>query len=136
MRSRHMRGVNVRRCTLYIDRSATKTASTALGRLRRQRKSGVMHGIFPSRPSALPAIVVEVGRGALGQVVFPCCLEVGPRLVEARRGVLEMLTAVRRRVKATLPAPLIDVDRDTGTGRDRPDVHVAVIDVPAVWASG
>jgi hypothetical protein len=43
---------------------------------------------------------------------------------------------VRGRVEAALPAPLVDVDPDAGTGRDRPDVHATAIDVPAVGAIG
>jgi hypothetical protein len=39
---------------------------------------------------------------------------------------------VGRRVKAALLAPLIDVDRDTSTDRDRADADIAIVDVPTV----
>src|ERR1700736_3771250 len=39
--------------------------------------------------------------------------------------------AVRRRIEAALPTPLIDIDRYAGTDRDDADPHVAVIGVPA-----
>ena len=35
-------------------------------------------------------------------------------------------------MKAAVPAPLIDADPNTSAGRDRPDMHVTVKDVPAI----
>jgi len=43
---------------------------------------------------------------------------------------------MRQRIEAAVPAPLVDIDRDAGAGRDRPDADIAVIDVPAVGAIG
>jgi hypothetical protein len=80
--------------------------------------------------------MLQISFRAFREIFSPRSFEVGPRLVEARRGVLDMLTVMRRRVKATLPAPLIDVDRDTGAGRDSADVNIAVEDVPAIGAIG
>jgi hypothetical protein len=57
-------------------------------------------------------------------------------LVEARRGTVEIFARTRPGIKATLPAPLVDVDWATGTARDRADTHIAEIDVPTVLKFG
>jgi hypothetical protein len=95
-----------------------------------------VHGILPRRPGLLVSIFFKIGFSALRKVSFPDGFKIGPRLLERLCRAFGVPAMVGRGVKAALPAPLIDVDRDTSAGRDRPDVHVAVIDVPAVWAIG
>jgi hypothetical protein len=47
-----------------------------------------------------------------------------------------MFARLRSGVKAAPPAPLIDVNRAPDAPRDRADVNIAEIDVPAVLAFG
>ena len=45
-----------------------------------------------------------------------------------------MLAWIQARIEAALPFPLVDVVRAARAARDRADVDVAAIDVPAVLA--
>jgi hypothetical protein len=63
----------------------------------------------------------KISFSAFRKVFAPRGFKIGSRLLETRRGVLDMPAQVGRRVKAALPAPLIDVDRDTRSGRNRAD---------------
>jgi hypothetical protein len=67
----------------YVDRGATETASPPTARLRRERQSGFVHGVFPGRPGPLPAMFGEVGFGASWEAVFPGRFEASPGLFEA-----------------------------------------------------
>ena len=136
MRSRQMWSVDVRRHARDIDRGATETAGPAFRKLRRQAEMGVVHGIFPRRPGLLASIFFKINFSAFRQILSPHGFELGTRLIERLRSAIEVLAMVGRRVEAALPAPLVDVNGNSSTFRDRPDANDAVIDVPAVWAIG
>jgi hypothetical protein len=95
-----------------------------------------MHRILPGRPARWRRYSSKSFFNASRQVFFPGGFKNCPRLFEGHCRVFNMEAMVGRQVKAALPAPLIDIDRDTSAGRNRSDVHVAVIDVPAVGAIG
>jgi hypothetical protein len=54
------------------------------------------------------------------------------RWVEAFSGADLNLSRPTSRIKAATPFPLVDIDRAAGAARDRADMDIAVIDVPAV----
>jgi hypothetical protein len=94
------------------------------------------HGVFACRPVALIAPYLG-SRPASASLKTPAKLSRSQRaLVEARRGTVEIFARTRPGIKATLPAPLVDVDWATGTARDRADTHIAEIDVPTVLKFG
>jgi hypothetical protein len=64
--------------------------------------------------------------------ILPRAFKIASRLFERRCRVFAVPAMVGRRVKAALLAPLIDVDRDTSTDRDRADADIAIVDVPTV----
>jgi hypothetical protein len=78
----------------------------------------------------------KIGFRALREIFSPCGFEGGPRLIEARRSVFDMPAAMRQRVEAALPAPLVNIDRHAGAERDRTDLHIAIVDVPAIRTFG
>jgi hypothetical protein len=55
--------------------------------------------------------------------------------IEAERLILKS-TTVHAWIEAAAPSPLVDVDGAAGASRDRADMDIAVIDVPAVRALG
>jgi hypothetical protein len=69
----------------HINRGATETARPSTAQLRRQRQTGVVHGVFPCRPGALAAILDEISFRASREITFPRGLKTGARLFEACR---------------------------------------------------
>jgi hypothetical protein len=65
---------------------------------------------------------------------MPSDLEIGSGLVEGRGGVATVLVRFGAGVEPAIPAPLVHINRDADTARDRSDMHVSVIDVPAIGA--
>ena len=121
---------------LYIDRGATETACPAVWKLRRHPEMGIVHGVFPRRPSLLASIFFKMGVSAFREILSPCDFELGARLLERLCRAVAVPATVGWGVEAALPAPLVDIDRHAGAGGDRPDANIAVIDVPAVGAIG
>jgi hypothetical protein len=78
----------------------------------------------------------EVGLGALRKIFSPGGFEISPCLFEGFGRALDLLAVVRRRIKATVPTPLVDVNRHASPDRDRSDMHIAIVDVPAFLAFG
>jgi hypothetical protein len=95
-----------------------------------------MHLIFPRRPGALAAVFFKIRFSAFREVFFPGGFKIGPRLPERLCRAFGMPPMLGRRVKAALLAPLVNVNRNARPDRNRPDVHVAVTDLPAVRAIG
>jgi hypothetical protein len=58
------------------------------------------------------------------------------RMIEVYRCTARILTRLHARVKAGVPPEMLDVDLAAGAARNRADLHIAVIDVPAVLALG
>jgi hypothetical protein len=58
------------------------------------------------------------------------------RLVKGGGRAVKVLAWFTARVEATNPAPRILMVRSAGADRDRADVDVTVIDVPAIFAFG
>jgi hypothetical protein len=135
-RIHHMRGVNVRVCVLYIDRGATETACPAVRKMRRHPEMGIVHGVFPRRPSLMASIFFKIGVSAFRKILSPRGFKIGPRLFEGLCRAFGMPAIVGWGVEAALPAPLVDIDRDASAGRYCPDADIATIDVPAVGAIG
>jgi hypothetical protein len=71
-----------------------------------------------------------------GRLFFPGDFEIGPCLLEGFGRAFDVPPVVRRWIKAALPSPLIDVDGSAGAERDRADMDIFVIDVPAIVDSG
>ena len=84
-------------------------------------------------PLIAPCLIVELGPPRRKHL--PSRLEVGPRLVEGGRSAGRALARVRSRIEAAAPAPTRLIMRDAGADRNRADLHVSVIDVPAFLAS-
>jgi hypothetical protein len=95
-----------------------------------------MRAILPGSPGALAAILVEIGFRAFREVVFPGDIEARPRLIEARRIAGAVMPAVRCRVEADVPSPLLGVHRQARLDSDGSDLHVTIIDVSSVGAAG
>jgi hypothetical protein len=57
-------------------------------------------------------------------------------MIEVYRCTAPILARLHARVKARVPPELLVVDRAAGAARNRADLHIAVIDVPAVLALG
>jgi hypothetical protein len=119
-----------------IDRFTAVAPRPAIGRLRRHPAALAPHGIFPSGQCALAPIFVEISLRALREIFFPCFLEIGPCLFEGFGRALDLLAAVRPRIKAAVLSPLVDINRYAGADRDRSHMHVAIVDVPAIEALG
>jgi hypothetical protein len=85
-------------------------------------------------PIALIPPFLKVGPGQRRQDPLPGCFEVSARMIEVYRCTAPILTRLYARVKAGVPPELLVVDRAAGAARNRADLHIAVIDVPAVLA--
>jgi hypothetical protein len=72
--------------------------------------------------------------GQCRQERLPCGLKVGARQVEGLSRAIPILPDLGSRVEAEDPAPLINIDRSAGAERDRADMDIAVVDVPAFLA--
>jgi hypothetical protein len=103
---------------------------------RLQPLAGVPQGVLPRRPIALVAPLLEVGLGPGRQEHPPCLLKAGAGLVQARCGATAAFARVGSRIETAAPFPGIGVVGISGAPRKRADMHVAVIDVPAVVALG
>lgn len=132
LRVHHVGGVNVLRHAHSIDGGTAKAPRSRIGRLRRQLKAGVMHCILPSRPCLLPSIFIEVGFGTPGEIDLPSGFEISAGLIEGRRGTPILPPAMRQRIEAAIPAPLVNVVGDAGALRDHANTHVAIVNVPAL----
>jgi hypothetical protein len=62
--------------------------------------------------------------------------EINPACLKVSRGAGRFLSGFRSGVEAATPFPLVDVNRAAGAARNRSDMHIAVIDVPAILAFG
>ena len=67
---------------------------------------------------------------------WPVGLEADAGLVKSRRRTAGAFAGLAARIEAASPAPRIFIVPDAGAVRDRADMDVAVIDVPAVLAFG
>jgi hypothetical protein len=75
--------------------------------------------------------------GSGRQELAPCGLEIGPRLVERRRGAALMFAGMGSRIKPATPAPRVGIGWITRADRHRCDAHIAVVDQPGLLrASG
>jgi hypothetical protein len=97
---------------------------------------GIPHGIFPCREVALVAPFVEIRVSESRPHRAPDGFEVHAGECEIDRRAVLVPAGFDARIEAATPLPLIDVDRAAGAARDRADMHVAVIDVPAAGAFG
>jgi hypothetical protein len=82
------------------------------------------------------AVSFKISLRTVRQVPLPSGCEFGPRHLKVGRGAIFAHAPMRQRIEAAVPSPLIFVDRDARTDRDRPDAGVAVIDVPAILIVG
>ena len=71
-------------------------------------------------------MLVVVGLGNLGLYRLPSGFKVGARLVEGACDAVLCYAAMRCRIEATGPAPLLGVERDAGADRDRADMGVPI----------
>jgi hypothetical protein len=89
------------------------------------------HRIFVLGPVALIAPRPKIGFGAVRQEHLPCRLEIGAGLVERRGGAVGAFAGMTAGIEAARPTLRILVPGNAGADRDRADMHIAVIDVPA-----
>jgi hypothetical protein len=82
----------------------------------------------------LIAPCLKIGLGAVRQEHLPRALEVRAGLVEDRGGVRLMFAGLRARIETAAPFPRIGVVRIAGTFGNRPDMNIAVVNVPAFLA--
>jgi hypothetical protein len=92
--------------------------------------------IFPCRKIALVPPCLEISVGSLRKKNPPCFLEIGARPVERLGRSMSVLAWMAARIKAGIPFPRIGITRIAGAPANRADLHVAVIDVPAIGAFG
>src|SRR5437899_574959 len=119
-----------------VEGHAARAAHQRIWHLRRHSLATLPHGIFAGGPIALVAPSLVVGRRSPCRKFPPCHFKVSARFVERRRGPARLLAWVGPGIEAAPPFPRVLVIRLAYTARDRADVHVTEIDVPAVLALG
>jgi hypothetical protein len=112
----------------YLFHSLLARCPFARGRL--QPLARIPQRIFQFGPMSLLGPCLKIGLGALRQEHQPRALEVGAGLFEGRGGVGLMFARMRTGIEAAAPFPRIGVARIAGALGNRPDVNIAVVNVP------
>jgi hypothetical protein len=122
--------------SVAIERFTTGARHERVRHLRRHPLASFPHRIFALGPIALVAPGLIVGLRPLGREYSPCCLEVRARLVKGGGRAVKVLAWFTARVEAASPTPRVLMMRNASANRDRADVDVTEIDVPAIGALG
>ena len=102
--------------------------------VRRQPLPRVPQGVLPRGPIPLITPRLEISLGSLCQKHFPRGFEIGTRLVERGSGAVLVFAWMRAWIKAAAPLPRILIMGAARADRDRSDVDIAVVNVPAFLA--
>jgi hypothetical protein len=104
---------------IACDNSRTKNRGSSNGRFQprsgtrapivRHALAAVEARILLGRPVALTAPRLKIHLAAIRQEHAPCGQEIGPRLVECRRGASLLFAGMASRIKPATPAPRIGV---------------------------
>jgi hypothetical protein len=112
-----------------LPESMRRHARSIAGRLK--PLASIPQRIFSGGPISLIAPCLKIGLGAVRQEHQPRAPEISTGLLEGRGGVGLMFTRMRSRIETAAPFPLIGVMRIAAADRDRADMHIPVVDVPA-----
>jgi hypothetical protein len=115
---------------------AARAAHPAVRLLRRQQFAAFPHRVLFGGPVAGITPPLKMRFGHCREEHLPGGIKIGARQVEGLGRAVPVFPDLGPRVEAEDSAPLIDVDRSAGADRDRADMDVAVIEVPAVRALG
>jgi hypothetical protein len=123
---------------MHVEHLAAGTLHEAVARLARsiagrfKPLASIPQRIFSGGPISLIAPCLKIGLGAVRQEHLPCGPEICAGLLQGRGGVGLMSPRMRARIETAAPFPRIGVVRISDALGNRPDVNIAVIDVPAV----
>jgi len=96
----------------------------------RSRAVPVPPSIFRRVPSCVLAPCIEVGIGALWQILSPCRFEGDACGLKGRRGAMPIVARIAARVKPTAPLPLMGRRRGARSLDDHSDADAGIMDVP------
>src|SRR6266849_8148174 len=102
--------------------------------VRRQPLPRVPQGVLPRGPIPLITPRLEISLGSVCQKHFPRGFEIGTRLVERGSGAVLVFAWMRAWIKAAAPLPRILIMGAARADRDRSDVDIAVVNLPAFLA--
>jgi hypothetical protein len=111
---------------------AARAAHPAIRLLRRQQFAAFPHRVFLGGPIAGITPTLKVRLSQCRQERLPSGIKVGARQVKRFGRAVAIFPRLGSRVEAEDPAPLIKIDRSAGADRDRADMDIAAIDVPAI----
>jgi hypothetical protein len=103
--------------------------------LSRHPAANLQMGSFQIAAVALAPILLEVDFGHLGNSQHQVASNGSRRIEEVKHRAVSEPAAVRERVEATGPGPLVCVDRQAGADANPADLNVTIEHAPALSAS-
>jgi hypothetical protein len=86
--------------------------------------------IFRRMPRRVLAPFLEVGIGALGQILSPCRFKRRACGLEVSRGAVSIVAGIAAWVKSAAPLPLIQRRRGARSLDDHPDSNASIMHMP------